>query len=167
MEKQLNYQINRELFSAYLYMSMASYADSIGLAGFANWFSVQVKEEMAHSQIFYNYVNQQGGRVIFDAIEAPQADFSSAMQLFEVTLEHEKKVTSLINDLVKLAKNENDNATEIFLQWFVTEQVEEEASAKELIDKCKLVGNEGGGLFMIDRDLAARVFNVPSPLAAK
>jgi len=164
MLDSLNYQINRELYSAYLYMSMAAYAADSGLNGAANWFEVQTKEEMSHAQKFYNYVLQQGGRVVLDSIEAPPIEFKSILEPFEETLRHEKVVTGLINDLVKTAREENDNATEIFLQWFVTEQVEEEASAAEIIQKLKLVGNEGGGLFMIDKELAQRVF---TPIAAE
>jgi ferritin len=143
---------------------MAAYAADTGLSGIGNWFEVQAKEEMAHAQKFYNYVVQQGGRVVLDAIEAPPSEFKSILEPFEETLKHEKGVTKLINDLVKIAKDENDNATEIFLQWFVTEQVEEEASAAEIIQKLKLVGNEGGGLFMIDKELGQRVF---TPIAAE
>ena len=162
MLNSINHQINRELYSAYLYLSMASYAVDAGLNGAANWFEVQAKEEMTHAQKFYNYVNQQGGRVILEAIEAPPKDFKSILKPFEETLKHEKVVTGLINDLVKIAKEENDNATEIFLQWFVTEQVEEEASAAEIIQKLKLVGTEGGGLFMVDNELGQRVFTPPA-----
>jgi ferritin len=161
MVKTLNYQINRELYSAYLYMSMAAYAAESGLSGAANWFEVQTKEEMTHAQKIYNYVNQHGARVILDAIEAPPKDFKSIRAAFELTLEHEKIVTGLIRALVKTAKEENDTATEIFLQWFVTEQVEEEASASEILQRLKLVGDEGGGLFMIDRELGTRTFAPP------
>jgi ferritin len=161
MLKSINYQINRELYSAYLYMAMAAYATDQGLTGAANWFEVQTKEEMTHAQKFYMYVNQQGRRVVLDAIEAPPKDFKSILHAFEETLAHEKIVTRLINDLVKCAHDENDNATQIFLQWFVTEQVEEEASALEYVQKLKLVGDSGGGLYMIDKELATRVFTPP------
>jgi ferritin len=162
MVKKLNYQINRELFSAYLYLSMASYADAEGLSGIANWFKIQAKEEEFHAEKFYNYVNQQGGRVIMEAIEQPEIDFSSILDLFEKTLEHEKVVTSLINSLVKLAREENDYATESFLQWFVTEQVEEEANPAELIQKLHYIGKDGRGLLMLDKELSARTFTPPS-----
>jgi len=159
--KTLNYQINRELYSAYLYLSMASYADFEGLSGFANWFKIQAKEEEYHAEKMYNYVNQQGRRVVLEAIEQPQTDFSSMLDLFEQTLEHEKIVTSLINDLVRLAREENDYATESFLQWYVTEQVEEEANPAEMIHKLKFVGKDGRGLLMLDKELAARTFSPP------
>jgi ferritin len=121
-----------------------------------------MKEEMFHAEKMYNYVNQQGGRVLLEAIEQPPSDFSSMLDLFEKTLEHEKGVTTMINNLVKLAREENDYATESFLQWYVTEQVEEEASPSEIIQKLKFIGKDGRGLLMIDKDLAARVFTVPA-----
>ena len=161
MVMKLNYQINRELYSAYLYLSMASYADSEGLSGFANWFKIQAKEEEYHAEKMYNYVNQQGRRVVLEAIEQPQTDFTSIVGLFEQTLKHEKVVTSLINGLVKLAREENDYATESFLQWYVTEQVEEEANPAEMIQKLKYVGKDGRGLLMLDKELAARIFTPP------
>jgi len=162
MVKSLNHQINRELYSSYLYLSMASYAASEGLNGFANWFIVQGKEEMFHAEKIYNYVNQQGSRVLLEAIEQPPADFSSILDLFEKTLEHEKGVTAMINNLVKLAREENDYATESFLHWYVTEQVEEEANPTEIIQKLKFVGEDGRGLLMLNQELAARVFTVPA-----
>lgn len=162
MVKSINHQINRELYSAYLYISMASYADAEGLSGFANWYKIQAKEEEFHAEKMYNYVNQQGSRVLLEGIEQPPTEFSSIVDLFEKTLEHEKGVTAMINDLVKLAREENDYATESFLQWYVTEQVEEEASPTEIIQKLKFVGEDGRGLLMIDKDLATRVFTVPA-----
>lgn len=162
MVKSINHQINREHYSAYLYLSMAAYAAAEGLNGFANWFTVQMKEEMFHAEKMFNYVNQQGGRVLLEAIEQPPADFSSIFDLFEKTLEHEKRVTAMIKNLVKLAREEEDYATESFLQWYVTEQVEEEANPAELIQKLKYIGKDGRGLLMIDKDLAARVFTVPT-----
>jgi len=161
MVMKLNYQINRELYSAYLYLSMASYADAEGLNGFANWFKIQAKEEEFHAEKMYNYVNQQGRRVVLEAIEQPQTDFTSMVGLFEQTLKHEKVVTSLINGLVKLAREENDYATESFLQWYVTEQVEEEANPAEMIQKLKYIGKDGRGLLMLDKELAARIFTPP------
>jgi len=162
MIKSINHQINRELYSAYLYLSMASYADSEGLNGFAIWFKVQAKEEEFHAEKMYNYVNQQGSRVLLEAIEQPPTEFSSMLDLFEKTLEHEKGVTAMINNLVKLAREKDDYATESFLQWYVTEQVEEEANPAEIIQKLKFIGKDGRGLLMMDKDLAARVFTVPT-----
>lgn len=161
MVESLSHQINREIYSSYLYLSMAAYATSIGLKGFVNWFNVQVKEELIHAEKIYNYVGQQGGRVLLEAIEQPPCDFASAVDLFKRTLGHEKKVTKMINDLVNLAKHENDHATEAFLQWFVTEQVEEEANATEVLQKLELIGKDGNGLLIIDSQLATRVFVMP------
>jgi len=162
MVEKLNYQINRELFSAYLYLSMASYADAEGLAGFSNWFKIQAKEEEFHAEKLYNYVNQQGERVVLEAIEKPETDFTSMLDLFEKTFKHEKVVTSLINELVKLAREENDYATESFLQWYVIEQVEEEANPAEIIQKLNFIGKDGRGLLMLNQELATRVFTPPS-----
>ncbi|MFH1877679.1 MAG: ferritin [Candidatus Omnitrophota bacterium] len=161
MLESINEQINKELYSAYFYAGMASYAFSGGLKGMANWFTVQTQEELSHARKFYNYVNDQGERVRLKAIDEPPQDFTSPLDLFEKTLEHEKKVTASINNLVTLAKKENDHATEIFLQWFVSEQVEEESSAAEVMQQLKLVGKEGNGLFMIDKELGLRIFTPP------
>ncbi|MBU1084493.1 MAG: ferritin [Candidatus Omnitrophica bacterium] len=161
MVKSINGQINKELYSAYLYLGMSSYAASMGLNGFANWFSVQVKEELSHAQKFYDYVTQQGRIVELGLIEQPDQAFNGVEDAFKKTLEHEIKVTSYINNLVAVARAENDNATGIFLQWFVTEQVEEEANASAILQKIRLIGGKGDGLFMIDKDLAARVFTPP------
>jgi ferritin len=162
MVESLNEQINKELYSAYLYLSMAAYAASIGLNGFANWFNVQVKEELTHADKFYNYVIQQGGRVSLREIEKPPENFSSAIDVFKKTLAHEQKVTKRINNLVNLASKEKDYATNTFLQWFVTEQVEEEANANEILQKINLVGKDGNGLLTIDSQLATRVFVPPA-----
>ena len=161
METALNQQLNRELYSAYLYLSMAAYSTSLGLQGCAKWFTVQAQEEVTHAMKFYNYIHQQGRKVTLEAIEAPQKDFDSITEAFNMTLEHEKLVTSLINKLVELAKKENDVATEIFLQWFITEQVEEESSASEIVQKFELGGDKGGPLLMIDSELAQRTFTPP------
>jgi len=162
MAKLFNEQINKELSSAYLYQAMSAYSASIGLKGFANWFQIQVQEEVFHAQKMYNYILEQGEKIILEAIDKPETGFKSPLNLFERTLEHEKKVTASINNLIKSAQEESDMASFIFLQWFVTEQVEEEANANELIDKLKLIGDNGGGLFMIDKELQVRVFNPPA-----
>jgi len=165
MVKSINHQANRELYSAYFYLGMASYAKDAGLNGVANWFTVQVQEECSHAQKMYDYVNQQGSRVLLEGIEEPPQKFSSVKDLFEKTLEHEKKVTAMINDLVTIALEEKDRSTEIFLQWFVTEQVEEESNANEILQRLALVGNDGNGLLLIDTELAQRVFTAPQPQA--
>lgn len=167
MTQALNAQINAELYSAYLYLSMSSWAGKQGMRGASKWFFVQAQEEMTHTWRLYNYVGSQGQQVVLDAIEKPPADFDSLAHALDETLAHEQKVTALINGLVKTAREENDNATEIFLQWFVSEQVEEEESVGEIIDALKLAGGSGGGLLMMDRELGTRAFAMPPDLAAK
>lgn len=161
MQKAINRQLNRELYSAYLYLAMAAYFDSINLKGFANWMRVQAQEEVMHAMKFYNYLFERGGRAIMQDIEAPPSEWKSPLAVFEHTYEHEQKVTGLINDLVNMSMSEKDHATYNFLQWFVSEQVEEESSADEVVQKLKLVG-DGGGLFMLDRELGQRVYTPPA-----
>jgi ferritin len=161
MVNALNEQINKEIYSAYLYMSMSAYSTFIGLKGFANWFMVQYQEEMTHAMKIYDYVNDQGAQVKLMAISQPLTEFESPLDIFEKTLDHEKFVTKSINGLVDLAIEEKDHATNIFLQWFVTEQIEEEGNDNDIIAKLKLVGSEGNGLFMLDKELAQRVFTPP------
>lgn len=162
MTEALNDQINKEVFSAYLYQSMGAYAAYKGLKGFASWFQVQVQEELSHAQKIYNYVMDQGERVILKAINQPETDFESPLQLFEKTLEHEKLVTASITSLAKLAQSESDFATSSFLQWFITEQVEEEASAGEILDKIKIISNDGAAMYLLDKELGARIFTPPA-----
>jgi ferritin len=156
MNKALNDQINAELYSAYLYMSMNAYFKSINLDGFAAWMHAQVLEETEHAQKFYDFVNQRGGRVVLGAIDAPPGDWESPLAVFKDTLAHEQKVTSLINNLMEVALQEKDHATQIFLQWFVTEQVEEEQSVGGVLEQLRLMGEAQGGLFMLDRELGKR-----------
>ena len=156
IEDALNEQINKELYSAYLYLSMAAYSESIGLKGFSTWLKAQAAEEEEHAMKIFNYVNERGGRVILKAIDAPPTEWDSPLALFEHVYEHETKVTEMIYNLVKLAKEEKDYSTETFLQWFIDEQVEEEASADEIVQQLKLVGDKGHALLMIDRALAER-----------
>ena len=158
MVDALNGQINKEMYSAYLYMSMSAYTEFIGLKGFANWFYIQYQEEMEHAMRIYNYILEQGSQVKLMAVKEPPTEFGSPLEMFEQTLEHEKYITQSINDLVELAIEQKDHASQIFLQWYVTEQVEEEGNDNEIIDKLKLAGKEGGGLFMIDKELSGRVF---------
>jgi ferritin len=162
MTEALNEQINKEIYSAYLYLSMSAYSTFIGMKGFANWFMVQYQEEMVHAMKIFDYINDQGGQAKLLAVKQPPTEFGSPLEMFEKTLEHEKFVTKCINDLVNLAIREKDHASNIFLQWFVTEQIEEEANDNEIISKLKLVGKDGKGLFMIDKELAARVFTLPA-----
>jgi len=165
MQAAINEQINKELYSEYLYVSMAAYFDSIGLKGFANWMRVQVKEERTHALMMYTYVNEAGGRVLLQPIDGPPTEFDSPLDVYEKTLEHERFVTSRINALVDLAIAESDHATNAFLQWFVTEQVEEESSAKDIADQLRFVQGDGRGVLMLDREMAARVYTVPAAAA--
>ena len=162
MEQALNEQLNAEYYSSYLYLSMAAYFESIDLPGFANWMTVQVEEEMFHARKFYNYIIERGGRVILRTIEAPLTEWKSPLDAFEATLAHEQKVTGLINDLVYLARDERDNASEIFLQWFVSEQVEEEDNVNTIIAQLRLIQDNPQGLFMLNKDLGQRVFTPPA-----
>jgi len=161
MMKALNEQINAEMYSSYLYLSMESYFQSVSLAGFAAWMRGQVQEELMHSMKFYDFVNERGGRVTLDTIQKPETSWKSPLVAFEHILRHEQMVTELINDLVDLAIREKDHATNIFLQWFVTEQVEEEASVGEIVDKLKLIKDNSSGLFLLDAEMSKRVFTLP------
>jgi|LAHU01.1.fsa_nt_gb ferritin len=161
MQNALNAQINRELYSSYLYLAMAAFFESVNLQGFANWMKVQAQEELVHAAKLFAYVVDRGGRVTLAAIDAPPAAWTSPLNAFEEAYAHEQKVTGWIGDLVTLAGKEEDYATHNFLQWFVNEQVEEEASADGVVQKLRLVAEAPGGLFMIDRELAARVFTPP------
>jgi ferritin len=156
MQDALNNQLNAELYSSYLYLSMNAYFKAINLEGFANWMYYQAQEELTHSMKFYDFINQRGAKVKLLQVEAPPNEWSSPLAVFEATLEHEQKVTGLINELVELALAEHDHATNIFLQWFVSEQVEEEESVGGVLEQLKLMGEAKGGLFMIDRELAKR-----------
>ncbi len=161
LEDAINYQINRELFSEYYYLSMASYFNSVGLSGFENFFLVQVEEERFHAMKMYGFLNEKGGQVTLAAIEAPKTEFKSALEVFELAYEHEKLVSKLINDLMDLAIAENDHAAKNHLNWFVDEQVEEEASMETILNKLKLISGEGHGLLMLDNELATRSFTPP------
>jgi len=161
IEEALNGQVNAELYSAYLYLSMESYFKSLDLNGFANWMRVQTQEEMVHAMKIYDFINGRGGRILLKAIEGPPTQWDSPRAVFEAAYTHEQKVTGLINGLVDLAIKEKDHATHTFLQWFVNEQVEEEASADTVVQQLKMMENAPGGLFMLDRELAQRVFTPP------
>lgn len=162
IREALNQQLNAELYSSYLYLSMAAYFESINLKGFANWMRVQTQEELVHAMKFYDFIIERGGKSILSSIEGPPTEWASPLAVFEHAYEHEQKVTGLINNLVDLSTAEQDHATTNFLQWFVAEQVEEEASADEVVQKIKLMGDASGGLFMLDRELAQRVFTPPA-----
>ena len=162
MQEALNGQMNAELYSSYLYLSMSAYFQDINLGGFATWMRVQAQEELVHAMKFYDFINERGGRVVLKAVEGPPTEWDSPFAAFEAVLQHEQKVTGLINELVELALAEHDHATNIFLQWFVTEQVEEEDSANEVVQKIKLMGDAQGGLFMLDQELGQRTFTPPA-----
>ncbi|MBU1341919.1 MAG: ferritin [Proteobacteria bacterium] len=162
LQDAINYQINRELFSEYYYLSMASYFNSTGLSGFENFFLVQVEEERFHAMKLYRFLNERGARVYLQAIEAPKTQFKSALDVFELAWEHEKLVSKLINDLMDLAIKENDHAAKNHLNWFVEEQVEEESNMETIVNKLKLIGGEGHGLLMLDNELAQRIFTPPA-----
>ncbi len=162
MTDALNGQINKEMYSAYLYMAMSAHSTYTGLDGFANWFMVQYQEEMTHAMRIYNYLKDQGAKIELLGIEQPPVEFGNALDMFGKTLAHEQFITKSINDLVTLANKEKDYATGIFLQWFITEQIEEESNDNEIIGKLKLAGEDGNGLFMIDKELGARVFVPPT-----
>ncbi|MCM8785912.1 MAG: ferritin [Candidatus Omnitrophica bacterium] len=154
--EELNAQVNRELFSAYLYLSMASFFDSIGLEGFATWMKVQAKEEFGHAMRIYDYLNDRGERVIFEKIEKPENNFKSVVDVFEKTLEHEKKITKNIEDLYSLAKEKNDYQSEVFLHWFINEQVEEEKQASRILEKLKKIEGKEHLILMFDKEMGKR-----------
>ncbi len=156
VEDALNKQINEELFSAYYYLGMAAEADRLGLPGFVNWFKMQYAEELAHADRFFNYVLERNGEVQLEAIAKPQVKDETPLSLFQKVLEHEQHITQCIFKLKDLAREQSDHATDVFLEWFVNEQVEEEASTRAVIDQLKMVDGNANGLFMIDRELAAR-----------
>ena len=161
MQTALNGQLNAELYSSYLYLSMNAYFKSVNLDGFANWMHYQAQEELEHSLKFYDFILQRAGTVQLQQIDAPPSEWSSPLAVFEATLEHEQKVTGLINGLVDVAHEERDHATNIFLKWFVSEQVEEEASADEVVQRLKLVDKTEGGLFLLDQEMDKRTFVLP------
>ncbi|MCL2458240.1 MAG: ferritin [Desulfobulbus sp.] len=165
MLKALNEHINAEMYSSYLYLAMEAYFHSISLKGFAAWMRAQVQEELKHAMKFYDYVSERGGNVTLGGIAKPETSWSSPLAVFEAVLKHEEHVTSLINDLVDLAISEKDHATNNFLQWFVSEQVEEEASVSEILEKLKLIKGDTSGLFMVDAELGKRVFTIPASTA--
>jgi ferritin len=156
MEKALNDQINAELYSAYLYLSMSAYFEAGNLPGFAKWMRIQWQEEVMHALKIYDYVNERGGRVILKSIDGPPAKWKSPLDVFQATYKHEQVVTGRINGLVTQAVAEKDHATNAFLQWFVTEQVEEEKSADEIVQKLKRISDAPGGLYMLDKELGQR-----------
>jgi ferritin len=163
LQVAINDQINKELYSEYLYFSMAAYLERVGLSGFSNFMRVQAQEEHAHGVKFYEYLLERQGKVILQAIDAPASDFDSPLFVFEDTYAHEQYVTASINDLMTIAIEEKDYAAQSFLKWFIDEQVEEEASMDNVLTQIKLISGDGKGMFMLDRELGQRVFTPPSP----
>ncbi len=167
LHNALNAQVNAELWSAYLYLAMSLDAESKGYKGVANWFYVQFQEEQAHARIFMNYLNSRDAKVELLPIEAVPSTWDSVLDMFQQTLQHEKKVTSLIQNLMTIAKDDKDYASENRLIWFIDEQVEEEESARDMIAAFDAVQGNKYGMYMLDKELEARVYNVPSPLATE
>ena len=157
MHQAMNEQIMHETFSAYLYVSMAAFFQAKGLDGMAQWMKAQAQEELGHALRFFNHINERGGRVELLAIEKPEKEWDSPLAAFEAALKHEEFITGKINDLATIADEENDRPAGIMLQWFVTEQVEEEDSVTKVIDLLKLAGEKGPGLLMADRELGQRI----------
>jgi ferritin len=157
MQKALNSHLNEEFYSSYLYLSMAAYFEAKNLKGFANWFRIQTQEEYMHGMKFFDFILQKGGKVTLAQIAAPKVEWKSIPEVFTETLKHEQKITGLINKLVEVAMLEKDFATNNFLQWFVTEQVEEEANVEEIIQKIEMIGDNKSGLYMLDNELGARI----------
>ena len=153
---EMNNQIQRELESAYIYLSMAAYFDSLTLPGFAQWMKIQFQEEQAHALKFYDFINDRGANVMLQPIGQPPVEFQSALDAFEKAFAHEQKITGHINDLYALATEEKDYASQMFLQWFVDEQVEEEKNAKDIVDMLKMISNNAHALLMLDRELGQR-----------
>jgi ferritin len=156
VQDAINDQINKELYSAYLYLSMSAYCEAASLPGAAHWMAVQAAEEQGHAMKFFGYMNERSGRVMLEAIAQPPAEFTSLLDLFQQVLEHERKVTGLINKLYELALKEGDYPTQVLLHWFIQEQVEEEKNAAQIIEQLKMIGTQGTPLYMMDRQLGAR-----------
>jgi ferritin len=161
MQQAINDQINAELHSAYLYLSMVAYFESQNLPGLANWMTCQTQEEVVHAMKFLHFVHDRGGRAVLQPIEGPATEWGSPLAAFEAAYKHEQYITGRIHNLVQLARQEGDTASEVFLQWYVTEQVEEEASADEVIQKLKRIGEAPGGMFLLDEQLGQRTFTPP------
>lgn len=162
LEEAFNKQINAEFYSAYLYLSMSSYFEKENFSGFAKWMRVQFEEEQFHALKMYDYVIERGGVVKLDAIERPKTDWESIIDVFEDTLNHERLVTSLINEVADVADEVKDRAALSFLQWFIDEQVEEESNAENILNQLKFIDGKGHGVLMLDRELGSRVFVEPT-----
>ena len=158
MLNAINEQINAEQYSAFLYLSMSAWFHDKGLPGFANWMYIQYQEELTHANKMFNYVVERGEKPVLKAIDQMPTEWEGIIEVIEATLNHEQHVTALIHNLVDVAVEEKDHATQSFLQWFVDEQVEEEANVTEILDSLKLINGQGNGIFMLDRELRSRTF---------
>ena len=161
MNAALNNQVNAELYSAYLYLSMQAYFQKLNLNGFVNWMNIQIQEEMAHARGLYDYIQERDGEIILDAIKKPDQTWNSPLEVFEAVLKHEQLVTSLINKLADVADETKDRAAALFLQWYIKEQVEEEASVSGVLETLRMIKDDTHALLLLDKELAARVFNPP------
>lgn len=161
MQQALNEQVNKEFYSAYLYLAMSAYCNTIGLPGFSNWMRQQYEEEILHVTKMYDYILDQGGVVHLKQIDEPPQEYGSPLEIFQETLKHEQFVTGSIHQLMSLAVDERDYATQTFLQWYVTEQVEEESNVNDILAPLRMVGDDKGGLMMIDQQLAKRLPPAP------
>ena len=158
MHQALNDQLQAEFYSAYLYLSMSAYFEDLGFEGMANWMTIQFQEEQSHALKFYRYINEREGRVELQAVDKPERDWDSPLAAFEEALAHERMISGRINDLADLAIKEKDHATHNMLQWYISEQVEEESNVSAIVTQMRMVGGEGHGLFMIDREMRGRTF---------
>ena len=165
VQDAVNKQINAELFSSYLYLSMAAYFESRNFKGMANWMRIQAGEENLHAMKFYDYINDRGGRVTLTQIESPKTEWKSPLDAFEDAYKHELKISALINDLMNLTIAEKDHASHDLLEWFVREQVEEESAAQMIVEQLNLVGDNGMGLLMLDKELGRRTAAAPPAVA--
>ena len=156
IEAALNRQINEELFSGYLYLSMSAQFDALNMGGFAHWMRIQAQEETAHALKFYKYLYERGGQVKLAAIAGPETEWNDALEMFEAAYKHERKITGLIGGLADLAEKENDRAASLFLQWFINEQVEEEKHADEIVQTLKQIAKAPGAMYMLDKQLGSR-----------
>ena len=161
MNAALNEQVNAEMYSAYLYLSMQAYFQKLNLNGFVNWMNIQIQEEMAHARGLYDYIQERDGEIILDAIKKPDQTWNSPLGVFEAVLKHEQLVTSLINKLADVADETKDRAAALFLQWYIKEQVEEEASVSGVLETLRMIKDDTHALLLLDKELAARVFNPP------
>lgn len=162
IQEALNKQINEELYSSYLYLAMSAYFEAQDLPGMGSWMRVQAQEELLHVGKFYTYICDRDGRVNLASISGPPSEWASPLEAFQGAYEHECKISRLVGNLVELAKKEGDHSTDNFLQWFVSEQVEEEATAKSIVGQLRLIGDNGYGLYAVDQELANRVLNMPA-----